>query len=237
MENSSFGRVLSVLTSPTATFRSIAERPTWLVPILVLIVLGLISTLVAAPKIDWEETLRTRLEQSGRQVPAEQIEAQVEVMEKFGKVMIYVAAAVFPWIVYPLMARIFLGLFRVAGSELSFLTSLSVLLYGFMPWAVATLLGIPVMLTQDSIAAERLDAGGLMSNLAVFAGDEVGPAVGSLLASVDLFSLWTIALLVIGYAIAAKVSKGRSAAIVVGLRLVFIVGKAGLAGLEQMLGS
>ncbi len=235
MENSSFGRVLSVLTSPTATFRSIAERPTWLVPTLVLVVLGLISMLVAVPRIDWEGTMRAQLEQSGRQVPAEQIETQVEFMEKFGTVMMYVAAVVLPWIIYPLMALIFLGLFRVVGSELGFKTSLGVLLYGFMPWAVATLLGIPVMLAQDSLVAERLDAGVLMSNLAVFAGDDTGSAMGSLLASVDLFSLWTIALLVIGYAIAARVSKGRSAAIVVGLWLVFIAGKAGLAGLDQML--
>ncbi len=236
MENNSFGRVISVLTSPTATFRSIAERPTWLVPILLLVVLGLISMLVAAPKIDWEQTLRARLEQSGRELPAEQIEAQVEIMEKFVTVTMYVGSVVFPWIMYPLMALIFLGLFRVAGGELGFKTSLGVLLHGFMPWAVATLLSIPVLLARDSIVAERLDAGVLMSNLAVFAGDDTGLAIGSLLASVDLFSLWTLALLVIGYAVAARVSRGRSAAIVVGLWLVYVVGKAGLAGLEQMLG-
>ncbi len=234
MEHSNFGRVISVLISPTRTFRSIAERPTWLVPILVLVVLGLISMLVAVPKIDWEESARVRMEQSGRELPAEQVEALIEIWKKPVTVFIYVKSVVFPWIMFPLMALIFLGLFRVAGGELGFKTSLGVLLHGFMPWAVATLLSIPVLLARDSLVVDKIEDG--VSNLAVFAGDDTGLVTASLLASVDLFSLWTIALLVIGYAIAARVSKGRATAIVVGLWLAWVVVKAGLVGLDQLLG-
>jgi hypothetical protein len=38
--DSGFGRLIGVLVSPGKTFESIARRPTWLVPLLVLVAVG-----------------------------------------------------------------------------------------------------------------------------------------------------------------------------------------------------
>ena len=40
MKDSGWGRLLGVLVAPGETFRSIAERPTWLPPLLLLALLG-----------------------------------------------------------------------------------------------------------------------------------------------------------------------------------------------------
>ncbi|MCP3956745.1 MAG: YIP1 family protein [bacterium] len=236
MEDNSFGRIASVLISPTRTFRSIADRPTWLVALLVLLAVSLVSTIVAAPKIDWEQAVRADLEKSGREIPAEQLETSIEIMEKFGTTIMYVAVLVFPWIVYPLMAGIFFGLLRILGSELPFKTSLAVTVYGFMPWLVATVLNIPVFMGRAEITAEELQNGALMSHLGAFAGADAGKVLTTLLSSIDFFSFWAIILLTIGFSIAAKVSRGRAAMCVVGVWLVYVVGKVGLTALGQMAG-
>ena len=57
MEDSSFGRLIGVLVSPGKTFRSIAERPAWLVPFLVLMVLSLVAKSMLAWQV-FSGTLR-----------------------------------------------------------------------------------------------------------------------------------------------------------------------------------
>ena len=56
-------------------------------------------------------------------------------------------------------------------------------------------------------------------------------ALHSLLGSLDIFSFWTIALLSIGFAAAARVKKGQAAGVIVALWAVFILGKAGFAAI------
>jgi hypothetical protein len=54
----------------------------------------------------------------------------------------------------------------------------------------------------------------------------------ALFSSFDIFSLWAIALLVIGFAAAARISKGTTAGGVIGMWLVYVLGKVGLAALR-----
>ena len=87
MESSAFGRLIGVLVAPQKTFRSIAERPTWLVAFLVLALSPLLGGLVAKPKIDWEEVARHQIERSGADIPREAAEQQIEMTAKIGAVL------------------------------------------------------------------------------------------------------------------------------------------------------
>ena len=58
MKDSSWGRLVGVLVAPGETFRSIAERPTWLPPLLVLTLLGGAVGLVLQMRTDPEEMVR-----------------------------------------------------------------------------------------------------------------------------------------------------------------------------------
>jgi hypothetical protein len=230
MKDTSFGRIVAVLVSPSKTFRAIAERPTWLAPILVLIALTAVSAYVAAPKIDWQDTISTKLQRADREVGPERIEIVLRFLEEYGTGLGLGTIVLLPWIIYPLLALIFLRLLKTIGGELCFRTSLGVLVHGFMPRAVAALLSIPILLTSESL--NLYDPGFMTSNLTAFAGAETSLELWILLNSVGLFSLWTIALLVIGYSIAAKITKLRAAACVVGLWAIWIAFLVGLAALE-----
>jgi hypothetical protein len=100
------------------------------------------------------------------------------------------------------------------GSEMDFVRSLSVAIHGSVPLGAAAIIGIPVALGRSEMSMEELQGGQyLMSNLGFLAGEEAGAVTRALLTSVDLFSVWCIILLTIGYRIVARVSRGAALAV------------------------
>ena len=234
MENSPFGRLIGVLVAPHKTFRSIAERPTWLVAFLVLVLAPLLPGIVAKPKIDWEEVARHQIERSGVDVPREQMEQQIEITAKIGPFFIY-AAPFFMAVGLLLFALVFWGAFTLAGGEPGFQRSLAVTTHAMLPMVVAALLSVPVILGNEHHSAEVLEQGGyLKSSLAAFAPGD-GIILVTLLQDRRLHHLEPGAA---GHRLnyAAKV-KAKTAAIVVGLLwLVWVVVSVGLASLGALMG-
>lgn len=234
MENSSFGRLIGALASPVKTFASIAERPTWLVAFLVVMLLPAISGFLVVPKIDWEEVARTQLENSpaAGQLSREQIDERVEMSAKISPYFVYAAPA-FLALGVLILGLVFWGIFNLAGGESTFPRSMAVITHAFMPMVVSSLIAIPVILGTERIEAEDLQADTLVkSNLAVFAPEGAAPALLKLLSKVDVFSIWVLVLLILGFSRVTKVKTAVAAGVVLALWLVFWVGvPVGLAAL------
>ena len=71
----------------------------------------------------------------------------------------------------------------------------------------------------------------LRSNLGFLVGRDEKRAVHSLLASIDLFSFWSLVLFVIGYSAAAKIREGAGGRRDRDLWVLYVLGKAGLAAI------
>lgn len=226
MHDSSFGRLVGVLVSPGKTFKSIAERPTWVVPLLVLMLLLTGVTFLTLQRVDMMAAMRQQMEANGQQVPPN--------MEKAGGFMMGCQTAVAfagTAIVCCLLAGLFL-LFNLFGGRLRYVTSLAVLVHALMPMAVSCLLAVPIILSRSSISLEEARSGGLLpSNLAAFAPEDAGPRLLALLSSFDFFSIWMIVLLVIGYSTAARLSKTTVAVTVLVVWALLVLAKVGLMGL------
>src|SRR4029453_15340994 len=65
MENSGFGRLIGVLVSPGKTFQSIAERPTWALPLVVLLFLSAVIGYVTAQRTDYRDVVTQRGREKG----------------------------------------------------------------------------------------------------------------------------------------------------------------------------
>lgn len=234
MERSAFGRLVGALVSPVATFRSLAERPGWALAFAVVVLSPLLAGLLAGPKIDWEDVARTQLERSGMDVPARQVEQQVEVMEKMGPFFTYLAPVTMAIAVLMFAAALWGG-FTLAGGQPGFKRSLAVTSHAMMPLVVAGLLAVPVVLGVDRIDADQLESGSLLqSSLATFAPDDASPVLVTFLSKLDVFTFWTLVLLVIGFRFAAGVAT-RTAVITVALLWLLYVGvNVGLAALGAM---
>jgi hypothetical protein len=69
------------------------------------------------------------------------------------------------------------------------------------------------------------------SNLGFLVDRKANQVLHSLAASIDVFTIWVLALLVIGLAIAAKVSRKKAATLVLSLWGIYVLGKAGVAAI------
>src|SRR5262245_1644927 len=78
MKDSGWGRVIGVLVAPGETFRAIAERLTWLPPLLVLALLGGVVGFVVQMRTDPEEMVRGQLEMVKVDVPQQQVDKMIE---------------------------------------------------------------------------------------------------------------------------------------------------------------
>ncbi len=220
-----------VLLAPERTFRALAARPAWLPAMLLLVVTALGLSLAVTPKLDMKQVMREAIEEKGADITEAQLERQVEMADKF-KWIGTASQVVLQPAVYLLMAVIFLVLFRLLGSEIDFRQSLSVSVHGMMPFVIATLLTIPVVLSRASLSLKDVQSARyLHSNLAAFAPESTGKPMMALLASADLFSIWTIVLLAIGFRVVGKLSRAAAAGTVIALWALVVAGKVALASL------
>ncbi len=233
MSDSSIGRVGGVLFSPTRVFEAIRERPTWLLALVVLVLLGVVAGYVLGEKVDWEQVARDQLAQSSRQLSEEDVERAITVTEALGSKMVFLGPLFGGPLVYLLMALLFWVSMKMLGGELTYKASFSTVLHGLMPSAVSALLTIPVILSRTELDMEQVNSGTLVaSNVGAFAPEGTSNTMRSLLASIDIFSIWSIVLLSIGFAVVARVSRGKAAAAVITLWIVYILLKVGAAALQ-----
>jgi uncharacterized membrane protein SpoIIM required for sporulation len=233
-----FGRLLGVLLSPGETFSQIAARPTWLAPLLFSLAVSIATLGLFADRVGWERYLLRQAEQSEewQKLSETERERQAEGIRKF--------AAAMPWIStfgaavqLPLIVAIGGGLLlfafnSIAGADLTFKTSLAIFSHGIFPLlGIAGLLGLVVLLLKDpaTIDLENLVA----SNAGVLLESGASRRARALATSLDIFSIWSVALLAIGYRAAnpRRISMAMSAGIVLGVWLIGVMAKLGLVSL------
>ncbi len=233
MQHSDFGRLVGVLVAPSETFASIARRPSWVVALIVLVLLSFASAMVSVPRIDWEEATRLQLEQSNPEMTAEEIEQTAAMGAKLGPITSFTAPVIVA-ISYFLLALVCWISFRLIGAELTYRMSLATSIHATIPSGVVSLLGLAVMLPQETLDLERLQSGAYVkSSLAAFLGDGIGPVANTLLGSIDFFSIWTVVLLAIGFSTTGKVARGRATIAALSLWALWIAFKVGLAAIGQ----
>lgn len=232
----SLKRIAEVLWAPTETFRRIGERPTWAVALVVLLALGGVLGYLAVQKIDpgdQRDLVRETLEERG--LRGDELERAVDQgMEVNQKIAPWtpIFPVAFGTLAYLMVALLFWVAFRLAGGELGFPQSFSVVVHGFVPQGLGALIAVPVVLGQESLDPEAVQRGSfLASNLGSLAPEDASRVVVSLLSSLDLFALWTVILLVIGYSVVARVSKGVAGSAVVGAWLLWVALKVGFMAL------
>ncbi len=225
MRDSSWSRLWGALVKPGETFAAIARRPTWAVALTVLVVLGGAATLAVFSRFDMMEVMRQQLAAQHQQVPAG-FDSRAGLIKGCSAAV----AVVGPAVIYLVGAAVFL-LFNLLGGQLDYRTSFSVMLHASMPNAVRALLMIPIALSRGALTVQEVQGGLLRSNLSFLAPEGAARPLVTLLASLDLFSLWSLVLLAIGYRIAAKVSRTTAVATVVLLWALLVAVTVGFSAL------
>jgi hypothetical protein len=228
----SFERLVGVLFSPGETFADIARKPTVLVPLLLFIILGYVSVIIMVPRMDWESVQAQQMQQMKKRSPS-MSDADAERASKVGKavgsVMMYISPLLgVLW--YLVVAVVLFGAVRLMGGEGTFKQAFSATLYAWMPLVLFGIILSVVILARGTIDPTQM-ATAFKSNPAFLVDLKEQPVLFALLSSIDLFTIWTIVLLIFGFSALSKLSWAKTATIVVGLWVVMIVVKIGFAAL------
>jgi hypothetical protein len=211
-----FSRIIGVLVSPSRTFADIARKPDWVIPALVIVLVFAIAAIVTVPRLDFETMTREAMEAQGRSGP--QMEQGLRVGIAIAKGIQYSISFLLIGILAVAALLYWLGV-RLLGSEATYQQVFSVVLYGFMPTVIRQLVKIPIVLSKHAINPR--DAENVVrSSPAFLTSFKTNPMLFALLSRLDLFAIWSLILIVIGLAAASKLSKAKTASVVIALWIV-----------------
>lgn len=133
---SSFGRIFGVLFSPKPTYEDIARKPSWLLPVALLAILGAFVAVGINQKMNWREYMSQQIEKNPRaeQLSAEQKEKQIEMGAKFAPISAYVFGIPAPVVIVVIIGLVMWGAYNViGGANLNFKTALGIVSHAFVP--------------------------------------------------------------------------------------------------------
>jgi len=198
---SPLGRIVGVLFSPKATFEDIVRKPTWLLPVLISTILGIVSTVVLNQRINWRDYVVQQMEKSpsATQLSAEQKEQRAEVSAKVTVYIVYgigvVGSVLFAVIVG---ATMMLAYNLLAGAGATFSQSLGIAAHTLLVGIVSTPIFLLVLLLRPAGTVDPENP--VATNLAAFLPEESAKWLIALCKSIDIFTIWMLVLLAIGFA-------------------------------------
>lgn len=227
-------RLLSLITRPRAVFSEMTSeaRATWLTPMLVLTVTAILVVVVAG-------YLKTQAAMMGEiELPPDWQYWSPDMQQNYMQAQQATQGATFMYVI-PLvgaLTTLWVGWILVAGllhlgSTLlggrgSMQSALNVVAWASLPFALRDILRVVFMLsTKHAITSPGL------SGFAASAG-----FLSQLLARVDLFWIWYLILLIIGFAIADGLPRNKAFVGVVAVLLLVLAAQAGLGSLTSNLG-
>ena len=229
---SPFGRVLGVLFSPTRTFEDIVRKPSWLLPVVVSTVLGLLVGVAINQRINWRDFINQQIDKSPQaaQLSSEQKQQRIEAGAKFAPISTYVFAALGPVVVALIVSLIMWGAYSLLGGiSTNFGTAFGLTAHAFLTALVSSPLFILILYLKPYGTADLDNP--LAANLAAILPDDAAKWLVALCKSIDIFVFWTLILLAIGFAAVnpKKLQGAKPYTIAFAIWAVYVVCRVGWA--------
>jgi hypothetical protein len=205
---SEFSRISGVFFEPGKTFEDIGRRPSWFVPMLLMIVAGLAYYLAYGQHVGWERFLQRQMEISPKaaermaQVPAEKRDSTIALQAKVTGISYYVGTVIGTPLIMVISSAILLGITAMMSAGLKFKQIFAITAYAGLPVILKHALSLVVMFLK------KPDDFNLMNPLAFNPGAFMDPVSSSkftytIASALDLFAIWGIILTAIGLKAAA----------------------------------
>jgi len=231
-ETGALGRMTGVIVSPTRTFTEIARRPTWVVPFITLCVLSIIVSGLLAQKTDWRSFFERQDSKNARfdQMPQDQKDRMVENQVKYAPKFAFAFGIVGTGIFVLFVTLMYWGAFNLFnGAALNFKTAFSLVSHAFVPLIISSLLAIIVLLVKPrgDVDPEHF----LASSVGAFLPDDAAKWLGALGQSLEVFWIWTLALVALGFSAASpkKIKPAGAFLTVYGIWAVWVLCKVAWA--------
>ena len=219
------GRITGVLTDPKKAFADIAARPSWILPVALMIVVGLAFTYLFTTKIGWHRYFEQIAETNTRmqQLDTQARENAIEMQAKFAPIGGYVFAVIGPVLTALIVGGILVLLCKMGGAALKFKQTFAFSAWAMLPRVIAGILAIVVMFIKNPEDFNLQNP--LAFNLGAFMQPppNSGKFAYSLATSVDLFTIWTILLLAVAMSVAARKMPFSKALMLIAIPWIILV--------------
>jgi len=228
------GRITGVFLDPKKAFADIVARPSWIVPVILLILIGLAFTYTYSTRIGWDRYVHQILDNNPRVQnldPAARNQA-FEMQRKIAPYTFTGGVIIGVPLMILIAAAVLLLMTKIGGASLKLKQLFAIVAYAMLTGVVSGILAIVVMFLKNPDDFNMLNP--LAFNLAAFLEPPptTGKFVYALLKSFDLFTFWTIALEAVGISAAArKIPFSKALILVLAPWLIWTFVSSGLAGL------
>ncbi len=229
---SPFGRVIGIFFSPKATFEDIVRKPSWLLPIVLSTVVGLLVGIAINQRVNWRDFVGQQIDKSPQaaQMSPEQKEQRVEAGAKFAPISTYIFSAVGPLLAALIVGLIMWGAYSLLGGiSTNFSTAFGITAHAFLTGLVSSPLFILTLYLKPFGTADFDNP--LAANLAAILPEDSAKWLFALCKSIDIFTFWTLILLAIGFAALnpKKLKGAKSFTIAFSVWAVYVLCRVGWA--------
>lgn len=208
-----FQNLIDVYFSPREAFTRIVSQPRVLIPLVVYVILVLGFTGVWMQKMDPVEFMKIQIEESGRadRIPPEQREGIIEQQAKMMPIFAWVVGPVGIGVMLLVIAGALLFVYRFFyAAEVGFKQAFAIVTWVFLAVGLIT---TPVTLAVMSLKGDWNinPQEAVQANLGLLLDKSTAAKpLWALLTSIDVFSLWMVFLLAVGFGVASRKATGSA---------------------------
>jgi hypothetical protein len=229
-------RIIGVIVNPKPTFASIVARPTWIVPLIIMMIISLTTIFIFSKRVGWRTYMVHQDEQSDRvqkqmeNMTPEQRDQMLDTQVQWASKIGYVSGVLGIFIALLIVSGVLLlGFMVIAGLRPTYTQAMGIVAHAWVgPGIIAGLLGILILFLKDP---STVDLNNLVtSNVGAFMPDDTAKWLKTLLGSIDIFAFWNMALMALGFSAIEpkKVSFGKAFGILLALFVFWTLIKTGL---------
>jgi hypothetical protein len=214
--------MLDIYLAPGRAFARLKEKPSWLVPIIIVLLFNMLYVLVSSNYVDWEKQRQTAIDRMReRNMSEEQIQKSTEGMDKF-----YSS----PAMRYGMPAVSALFVTVIAALFLAVIYNVSLPLFGGTgdfkrTWAIvcnASLVAVPATVVRGLLVLLKQSAEVSTGLLAAAPGIKQ-PFLKGLLAQLDIFDFWKFMLIALGLRVVFGIKSSKSYTLVFAVWVVVML--------------
>jgi Yip1 domain len=225
-------RIIDTFIAPSKTFNDLRRNASWWAPWLLIAVVTLIFVYVMGRQIGFEQITKNSITQSSRaeqfeKLPADQQAKQIQLATTIARYVSY-GVPIVQLISFVVIAGVLMAAFNFgAGAGVPFKIAIAIVVYSSLPGIIGAALGMISMFAGVDPAGFNAQ-NPVATNPAHFMDPAGNKFLYGMASAFDVFIIWTIVLIGIGFACNSKVKRSTAITIVAGLYLLYKLVSSGL---------
>ena len=215
-------RMINIFVAPTESFTAIREKPKWIIPFVLIILISLFSAVMLQPVLSdiQEKAMIKQYEKMG--MDDAEIDDALEKATKYAALFIYPSAVI--GVAFTLAIGALVWLFfanTILGAPMTFDQAMGLNVYRYLIISLGSLVKLPIMISQNSIDVH-------FSPATFMASETSSGFLYKFFSHIDVFNIWSVAVLCMGLAVITRTDIKRVWPWVAALFLVYYLAQAGL---------